>query len=163
MNKRNLFLLLFLLSASLLLPALAQDMIVKAVDGNEEAKKVYTIQTITFSDGNMMMNLKSGSSETKSISEIRKLYFNGLFLGTGELENSGVSDDISIYPNPVIHTIYFNGNIKDNSDVSVYSIDGRLKLSTQLQSGTNSINAENLESGLYVLRINNRTIRFIKQ
>ena len=70
--------------------------------------------------------------------------------------------DISIYPNPVIDKLFIQG-LSNPTKISVYDILGKLVLSKTTSS---EINVDNLQSGIYILKIvdNQKEIvrRFIK-
>ena len=70
--------------------------------------------------------------------------------------------DISIYPNPVIDKLFIQG-LSNPTKISVYNILGKLVLSKTTSS---EINVDNLQSGIYILKIvdNQKEIvrRFIK-
>jgi len=65
----------------------------------------------------------------------------------------GVDDqnqlDISIYPNPVIDKLFIQG-LSNPTKISVYDILGKLVLSKTTSS---EINVDNLQSGIYILKI----------
>ncbi len=72
---------------------------------------------------------------------------------------------ITIYPNPVKHTlsIDFQENNKTNNYMIINNI-GKLVLEGNLSHNTNQINVESLQNGIYQLVINNhQTIKFIKE
>ena len=70
--------------------------------------------------------------------------------------------DISIYPNPAIEKLFVQG-LSNPTKISVYNILGKLVFSKTTSS---EINVDNLQSGIYILKIvdNQKEIvrRFIK-
>lgn len=54
-------------------------------------------------------------------------------------------------------TIFINGLLLDNTEVSVYDVQGRLVLSSFLKEGSDSnhIDASNLKSGIYIVNLSN--------
>ena len=76
-----------------------------------------------------------------------------------------------IYPNPVSDVLYmkFNSPISNTAVAEVYSVDGRLVKSENINTGVESSNIElqNLVKGVYLLQIKdnnyNKTIRIIKK
>ena len=71
--------------------------------------------------------------------------------------------DISIYPNPVVEKLFIQG-LLNPTKISVYNILGKLVLSKTTSS---EINVDNLQSGIYILKIvdNQKEIvrRFVKK
>jgi len=70
--------------------------------------------------------------------------------------------DISIYPNPVSEILYIQG-LSNPTKISVYNMLGMLVLSKTTSS---EINVDNLQSGVYIVKITNEqkemVTRFIK-
>lgn len=72
---------------------------------------------------------------------------------------------ITIYPNPVKHTLSvdFQDNYNNYNYLIINNI-GKVTLGGNLNHTTNQINVENLQNGIYQLVINNHvTIKFIKE
>ena len=65
------------------------------------------------------------------------------------------------YPNPCTETIYIDQKELINKEYKIYSLSAQL-----LQSGIlkeNEINIQSLESGMYILKIDNYHSTFIKE
>ncbi len=86
------------------------------------------------------------------------------------LTNTGIKSElpnnaITIYPNPVKHTL--NIDFKPNKTYGNYLIInniGKVILEGNLNQNTNELNVESLQNGIYQLIINNhQTIKFIKE
>lgn len=72
------------------------------------------------------------------------------------LEN--VNDNsISIYPNPAYDVIYVSA---EAAEATIYSIDGQLIATKHVVNG--AINITDIAQGVYIIRINGKTERFIK-
>ena len=65
---------------------------------------------------------------------------------------------VKVYPNPVVDYLYIE-NPDNKHTISIYNLIGTIQ--KQLDP-TNKINVSLLESGIYILRLNHRTVRFIK-
>ena len=78
---------------------------------------------------------------------------------------SSLKSSVSVYPNPSGKSITFEFG-SDKGTVTFYSLDGMQVLKTDV-SNNQSLNIENLSSGLYLLNVktdtNTETIKFIKQ
>ncbi|ARV05273.1 hypothetical protein BTO04_00560 [Polaribacter sp. SA4-10] len=60
-------------------------------------------------------------------------------------------EEIQFYPNPVLESISFN-KPNDISQIKIYDLNGKLVLRENIYSN-NSINIENLTSGIYIIKI----------
>lgn len=87
--------------------------------------------------------------------------------GTLSIESLGTSfNKLVIYPNPVEEKILINGLTSyENVIISIHNILGK-KIKTLSNLKTNSINVDELNSGLYLITIKNestsKTVKFIK-
>jgi hypothetical protein len=60
-----------------------------------------------------------------------------------------------VYPNPANNSI----NVRSNNGFQLFSIDGRLLKQSNMPS--NTINIEELQEGLYLLKANNQTVKLM--
>ena len=83
--------------------------------------------------------------------------FGGFFAKTTnvtlETSNFDISSNFKIYPNPATSTITIDLSSVDNSSVDVYDIDGRKILTQKLSNSSNTINIDNLSSGMYLFKV----------
>ena len=76
---------------------------------------------------------------------------------------------VSIYPNPVQDILRIKINdLAGVLDVKFYDLEGRLTLTKDINTTSNTINVENLESGVYFILLENNlgkieSIKFIKK
>ena len=70
-------------------------------------------------------------------------------------------NNIKIWPNPTTEVLNISAN--ENSKFLIYDYSGKLCMSGILLSNNSQINISDLKSGLYIIKINNKTIKFIKQ
>jgi hypothetical protein len=69
--------------------------------------------------------------------------------------------NISIRPNPTSDYIYFDGLSADTYYVRVYTIDGRLKANSMLNSGINRIDLKELGAATYLLHVYNKDLKLL--
>ena len=86
----------------------------------------------------------------------------------GTLGDSIISTDkISIYPNPAANWLTIKSFNLQDAKVKIFDINGRLIVSEILNGNSNSLNVENLQTGTYILKIEDKnkvqTKRFVKQ
>ena len=82
-----------------------------------------------------------------------------ILLSNDYTDNESTNHTLSIYPNPVKDYLYINAK-ELLSNVMVYDANGRI-MDCKLHD--NSINVSALKTGFYVVKINNITIKFIKE
>lgn len=71
------------------------------------------------------------------------------------------SPKIQFYPNPANSVL--NIKLLGAATVQVFSIEGKLLLETKAKANIHIINISSLPSGIYLLKTNNQTIKFIKE
>jgi len=160
MQKKFTFLVFLLLAAALGIQA--QSLLLKAKDGTVTTKELGTVKRFTFSNNNLLVNYLSGPVETYALTNISKLSFKLPPTGTNQLNLSG-TETIKIYPNPASDVIYIQNAPKTDFTVSIYRINGVVLNSTVMNAGSKTIDVSYLPGGLYLLRINNQAIKFIKR
>ena len=140
----------------------AQNMIIKFNTGSETAKQLASLQKLTFNNYHLVLNYISGSNENYSISEINKLYFGTITTGiTDNLITENVKS-VNIFPNPVYDKINFQNLTEKISDIYIYRMDGAMVMKLQISGEENAIDVSYLSKGIYLLRVNNQTVKFSK-
>ncbi len=62
--------------------------------------------------------------------------------------------DLSLYPNPVRDgVIYISLNQANVAYADIYDLTGNLRISARLEPGTNYLNIESLNNGVYMIQI----------
>jgi len=145
-----------LLAAGQLLVAQSFKMITVSADGVELTYAVSDVQKIVFDQGNsaMTVELKAGSDVTN----IKSISFSEI---TG-IENQKVESSIFVFPNPVKETLTVNG-VKKGAIINLYGLTGGLLQTVPAQENSTNINVAFLKQGVYLLRVGEKTIKFIKQ
>ena len=156
-------LLFFLFAAALLFPwgAKAQtrtfDLCVQFADGTEQVWNHQFIRYICFRDTTTLVIVESWAADmyTYHLPDIRKIYFRET---TGLAEADAVRP-MRLYPNPASDFISID-NV-DNVSYIICDMSGRLWLRGRYQG--NPIDVSSLQSGAYVIRIGNQTLKFTRQ
>ena len=76
--------------------------------------------------------------------------------------NESTIDEISIYPNPTDGQLRITNYELRDVDYTIYSIMGQTVLQGKLQESA-IINVESLASGMYYLKIGNKTVKFVRE
>ena len=128
--------------------------------------KLTKIDKITFTDTNFSIHFDSSSqlievaSEDYAYGEVEKITFSNI----NSIENIGKEENVKlmISPNPVDDIIRITGyNNSEPAQLSIYSLNGEEVMRIENWQGE-PIDASLLSSGIYILRINTTTIKFIK-
>jgi endonuclease/exonuclease/phosphatase family metal-dependent hydrolase len=68
----------------------------------------------------------------------------------------------TVYPNPVKYELNINGlDLANETDTAIYDITGRQVFSEKVSQ--NSVNVSSLPSGIYILKIGNKSGKFVKE
>lgn len=140
----------------------AQNMTIRFADGVENTKLIGSLQKLTFVNNKLVINYISGTTDSFGLSTIGKLYFNPIANGIENQLLSETKKSMFIYPNPVNDVINLQNATEGNSTVSIYRMDGAMVLQTQISSESKSLNVTNLAKGIYLIRVNNQTLKFNK-
>ncbi|RLD64755.1 MAG: hypothetical protein DRI84_08215, partial [Bacteroidetes bacterium] len=81
----------------------------------------------------------------------------GCVISSIESQNN-TAKNISMYPNPVDNVLYF-GNIHSSYEVSVFDISGSLVKHFDINDSSNSVNLEELNTGLYFIQFVDKKTR----
>ena len=126
-----------------------QDASTQEIDVSESGK-------IYFSDDYMYIDDGTALPYSFALSNIRKMTF-GQGVGVSEI----VTDAFMVYPNPVRNELYVSGNEFGPYRYALYSIDGRLLLQGEVGNGE-AIHTGDIPAGLYILKINNTSLKINK-
>ena len=69
---------------------------------------------------------------------------------------------VNVYPNPVDNQITIETDFAHVKEFEIYSILGELKMRGKLSLGANTVHLSVLDPGIYILNIENQSIKLIK-
>ena len=81
---------------------------------------------------------------------------------TSIYENNGQTDNYKAFPNPFNHELTIELKSAQSNDFSIYNVIGELVTSGKLNSQVNTIDLSSLAPNVYILNIENQSIRLIK-
>lgn len=154
MIKRIFLFGLALLVAGQLVVAQSLQIITLSADGKETSYPVSNVQKIVFENNKMTVNMKAGD-DVKDITRISFDMVDGI-------KNLKVESSIFIFPNPVKEIITVSG-VKKGSTINMYDLNGGLLKTIPAQENATNINVSSLQQGMYLLRVGEQTIKFVKQ
>jgi len=135
-------------------------LIFKMLDGSEQSKDIASVKKITFVNGNLLINTNNSNQESLSLSAIANVVFNKT---ASNIETDYATQKaVSVYPNPASDVIYIKNAPDTESEVLIFTVDGRMLLRTYIQSSEQPIDVSRLTQGLYLLKINSWVFKFRK-
>lgn len=69
---------------------------------------------------------------------------------------------LSVFPNPVVSQLTLQG-LRADAQVRVLSLDGATLIETQATQGNCRVDVSSLAAGIYMLQVNETTVKFIKK
>ena len=159
--KKHFYLIAFLILLSGTFCLKAQNsLIINLNDGTSSNNLLSSLNKVTFSAGNMTISKKDASSSLYAISSIRNMNF-GVYSGVQDItENQSA---LSAYPVPACDFINLKNTPEGQLHVKIYGLDDTVLKSCILSDGSQPIDISCLKCGLYLLRVNDTTIKFTKQ
>ncbi len=116
------------------------------------------VEYLMFVDNSELFSIVKSNGDI--ITEVRYVGFDNIPLAVEEIGNDCI--DIAIFPNPVVSEIRLQG-LKSNSKAQVFSLDGATLMETIVTPQQASINVSSLATGIYMLKVNETTVKFIKK
>lgn len=127
-------------------------------DDTEQTYSVSEDGKVYFQDSNLIIEDETILVNAE-ISSIRKIIFPEN--ETANIINTDQESDLFIYPNPAKDFIFIANSQEERIIVKIYSVNGQLMLSGEFDSGS-QINVGNLKKGLYLIKVNEKTLKFSK-
>lgn len=154
--KRNLILLSLLVSGTMMAQ---RSLNILFMDKTSTSKSVSAIQSITFSSGTMVVKSNANTTDAYATSNIRHLKFS-----TASEVNTTWADgaSLTLFPNPVRNTLFLKNGKASTEDVQIYGIDGALVMVAPFAQFEVGVDLSSLSSGIYFLKSNGKTLKFIK-
>ena len=89
---------------------------------------------------------------------------NGLIgcITTSINENNGQAENYKVFPNPFNHELKIEVKSAQANDFEIYNVIGELVISGKLNSQINTIDLSSLPPNVYLLQIENQSIKLIK-
>ena len=138
----------------------SQSMVITMHDGSTIDKSLSQIRDLSFSTDSLFLTSQTFIKNDYSLDEIRKISFESLV----DINESNLTQgDIFIYPNPVMNKLSL-GNISDKPvTANIYRIDGCLVKQATVTKDDAIIKVSDLSEGIYMIQLNETTLKFIKR
>ena len=138
-----------------------QDLVVHLANGTEESNIINTIRTITVSDGSFIINFVGGTDESFEFNDINKIDFSNTVTDVSDLKMNKDDNTVSIFYNRSEESLNITGD-KIGGNLEIYNMNGVKVMETLIEIGNNTININQLSRGIYIVRINNQTLKIVK-
>ena len=154
-------LLLFVMLVSVLLVS-SQQKVIAIRTANDAVTRIgiEQLQKITFDDTTMRLHLKSGDVNGFPLADIRFFSFE---TATGLNPTVSSSVNWTVFPTQVKDQLAFKSLPEGVYQVSILSISGQVVHQQQIDNASEVLQLGHLRSGMYVVRINNRALKFSKE
>lgn len=154
MIKKTIFSLLFL--SGIILCSAQVNVEVQLISSGTQSFSVSETGKIYFDNGFLMVDDGDNIPFSFPLSDIRKI----LFSGATSVETIE-SDHIRIYPNPATSFLRISSDLNSDSRYQIFSIDGRLLMSGVCKQ-EETINISRLPKGLYLIKVDGKTFKISK-
>jgi len=136
------------------------SMIVRLHDGSQTGTFISSIDKITFSGDSMIVKKKDLSESVFLYTDIDHLTF-GIYSGISLVTTT--LDTTAVFPNPATNYILLVHPPEGELNIVIYGLDGIELIHRKLINGMQQIDIHDLAKGLYILKVNNKTYKFLKQ
>lgn len=150
----------FCLAVSTHLLLAQNNLVVRFKSGTQSFSLLSTVDRITFSGGSLLLKKTDASTSSLLLSDISRLTF-GLYSEVNEI--TADQTGLGIYPSPATHYINLLNAPQGEIVIMIFGLDGTTLMNKKLNSGMRQVDISSLAKGLYLLKVNNTTFKFVKQ
>ncbi|MBR3565160.1 MAG: T9SS type A sorting domain-containing protein [Paludibacteraceae bacterium] len=119
-----------------------------------------SVQRLDFTQQGVMQVIgPDGTSQSFNLEELQRVEFG--VTGINDALQLEQQLTISIYPNPTHDAICID-NLSDGTQARIYDVNGKLIKQAVGSGKTTTIKVGELQNGMYILQINNQSVKFIK-
>ena len=126
-------------------------------DGTVKEVNLSNLKKITFPNPNMNLFYKNLTSESLTLTSVRSMIFS---TPTGVV--SAVENVLSVYPNPARNYIQLNNLRIEDKEIKIFNASGALVKYNSTGSFSQHVDVSDLSGGVYIIRVGNKMLKFIK-
>lgn len=153
-------LVMLLLLGTVLLSAQNKELAILLGDQSVTRISLDNLQKITFDATTMQIHLNSGEVSGIPMGDIRYFNFDSK---TGLNPMVANEASWSVYPTRAADWISFSSLDEGSHQVKIYSVSGQLVHEQLISNSEEQIQINHLNKGIYVVRIGNRALKFVKE
>lgn len=132
---------------------------IKNRDGSEKSIDVNSLRKITFGNGMIILNFRIGTIENVASSSVQKLVFTS-FTGFNDIREDAKTP--VVFPDPAIDFISLRNIPAGVVKIDIFSITGSQIIHLQNYTNDEIIDISHLTKGIYIIKVNNRALKFTK-
>lgn len=156
MKNRLLFTLIFFFVLCLATPLRAQSVVLRLQGGSEQTIPLNSLQKITFSGNNLVLNYSAGGTQSYGFSNLEKLFFSQI-----SSISKSTFPTLDIYFNATDNQVYYKNLPDFFNRLSIYRLDG-VPIYSATVSDCGSVDMSRFPAGIYIIRANNKVMKFKK-
>lgn len=133
------------------------------IANEQESYDTESLRKISFVEDKVIAEFKDGASVSYDFSSFQRIYF--VEPNSGEATGSellGTKAELFAYPNPVTDRIFVKG-LTESAVVSIFNVAGSVVGQGVANDGVFSEDVSALQEGVYFLRVDGKTLRFVKR
>jgi hypothetical protein len=138
----------------------AQYIHFETIYGTVNTELLSSVQNLTFPENTVEIKFFESPNLSYNLLSLKKIYFN---LETGVNADLARGSEIEIYPNPVTKTLVVRNLSGKDTEVEIYSVYGEKMATKKGCAEDPQLDVGNLTSGLYLVKVNGQTLKFVKQ
>lgn len=139
----------------------AQHINIETITGQIITESLNSIENITLPNENLVIHFSDSEPTTISLYSIGKIYFD-METSNGQ-EIKPITRIPAILTNPATSDLEIVNLPDHNVRAVIYSIKGEQLAHSWVSSGASRLNIQNLTGGLYILKLDGVTLKFVKQ
>ncbi len=155
--SKKLYFLIFFLFSTIFYGYCEKHLVLNFSNGETKSINLQEIKNITLANGSLAVNSFDGTSETASFTSLAKITFSGNFSAISDIE-AGTNNPAVSLQGDVLEISGLNGT----QSVDVFSTAGMRVISTTI-TDNGSLSVSELPSGVYIVKIESQTFKFIKR
>lgn len=128
---------------------------------SEETIPLENIKTVTFSENDEDLEVNHNKTGVYSLSNIRKIYFGEPGIATSI--TTSFNKSISLFNYLSEEKIEITNNLQSPISIEIFDISGRRVHEQVLPEGTTTLSTSAYTQGLYLIKTNDSTFKFVKQ
>ncbi len=153
----------FLITALILSSALqAQKLTIVTNDGTETTDPLCDLSYFLPGDNQLLVNYRDDAVLTYQITDIKVIIFTEGILQINSQKVSDNNEEITLFPNPAENEFRLLNLPAEGAVISIYKTDGSLVRQEEVLHSGQVINIEDLEKGIYLIRIGEQLTKLIK-
>jgi len=138
----------------------SQGMIIETNSGEQIIEKLAGLETLSFPNPFMVVSRDDNSTHSYNLLSVSKIYFDPTI---GVSVGNDLSNEFTVYPNPTSELLYIGNYSPETYSYKIFSLDGKEKGAAESGTPGEAIDVGHLENGMYILMIDGKAVKFIKQ